>query len=123
MTYNKSLSPPGLKMELFINQEQYVANLATEAGIKVLIHKRGSMPFPEDKGIVILPGQSTSVGVKQVSNLIGCHCMFAWELFKLIPGILSYYLCRQNYNHPLRICTIYFSVHSHAFIVKPSPFL
>ncbi|KAK3768071.1 hypothetical protein RRG08_045889 [Elysia crispata] len=56
----------GLKMELFINQHEYVANLATEAGIRVLIHKRGSMPFPEDKGITIMPGRSTSVGIKQL---------------------------------------------------------
>ena len=55
-------------MELFINQHEYVANLATEAGIRVLIHKRGSMPFPEDKGITIMPGRSTSVGIKQVGN-------------------------------------------------------
>lgn len=56
----------GLKMQLFLNQKEYVANLAAEAGIKVLIHKRGSMPFPEDKGITIMPGRSTSVGMREV---------------------------------------------------------
>ena len=55
-------------MELFLNQDQYVANLATEAGIKVLIHQRGTMPFPEDQGITIMPGRSTSVGIKQVGK-------------------------------------------------------
>ena len=57
-------------MELFLDQDQYVANLATEAGVKVLIHKRGSMPFPEDKGVTIMPGRSTSVGIEQVKETI-----------------------------------------------------
>ncbi|GFS05171.1 amiloride-sensitive sodium channel subunit beta-like [Elysia marginata] len=56
----------GLKMELFLNQKEYVANLATEAGIRVLVHRRGSMPFPEDTGMTIMPGRSTSVGIKQL---------------------------------------------------------
>ncbi|GFO34208.1 amiloride-sensitive sodium channel subunit gamma [Plakobranchus ocellatus] len=56
----------GLKMELFINQQVYVANLATEAGARVVIHKRGSMPFPEDNGISVMTGRSTSIGINQV---------------------------------------------------------
>ena len=55
-------------MELFIDQEQYVANLATEAGVKVVIHDRGSMPFPEDAGMSIIPGRSTSIGLRKVSH-------------------------------------------------------
>ncbi|RUS89854.1 hypothetical protein EGW08_002384 [Elysia chlorotica] len=56
----------GLKMSLFVDQKQYVANLATEAGVRVLIHKRGSMPFPEENGITVMPGRSTSIGIKQL---------------------------------------------------------
>ncbi|GFO34209.1 amiloride-sensitive sodium channel subunit gamma [Plakobranchus ocellatus] len=56
----------GLKMELFINQDEYVANLATEVGARIVIHKRGSMPFPEDKGVTVMPGHATSIGMKQM---------------------------------------------------------
>ncbi|CAG5120526.1 unnamed protein product, partial [Candidula unifasciata] len=57
----------GLRLELFLDQRNYVANLATEAGVRVLIHKKGSMPFPEDEGVSVMPGRSTSIGMKQVS--------------------------------------------------------
>ncbi|KAH9518436.1 Amiloride-sensitive sodium channel subunit beta [Bulinus truncatus] len=56
----------GLVLELFIDQREYVANLAPEAGARVVLHKRGTMPFPEDEGINVMPGTSTSIGIKQV---------------------------------------------------------
>ncbi|CAL1535321.1 unnamed protein product, partial [Lymnaea stagnalis] len=57
----------GLILELFINQGEYVANLAPEAGARVVIHKKGSIPFPEDEGIDVMPGRATSIGIKQHS--------------------------------------------------------
>ncbi|BFY97650.1 hypothetical protein BsWGS_00690 [Bradybaena similaris] len=57
----------GLRLELFLDQQNYVANLATEAGFRVLVHRKGTMPFPEDEGISIMPGRSTSIGMRQVS--------------------------------------------------------
>ncbi|KAK0046492.1 amiloride-sensitive sodium channel subunit beta [Biomphalaria pfeifferi] len=57
----------GLVLELFIDQGQYVANLAPEAGARVVIHKKGTMPFPEDEGIAVMPGQSISIGIRQVT--------------------------------------------------------
>lgn len=56
----------GLKLELFINQRAYVANLATEAGARIVVHKRGTMPFPENNGVSVMPGRSTSIGLHQV---------------------------------------------------------
>lgn len=56
----------GLIMELFINQEEYIANLAPEAGARIIVHKKGTIPFPEDEGISVIPGRSSSIGMKQV---------------------------------------------------------
>ncbi|XP_059174131.1 amiloride-sensitive sodium channel subunit beta-like [Physella acuta] len=57
----------GLILELFINQQEYIANLASEAGARIIIHKKGTIPFPEDEGISVIPGRSSSIGIKQVS--------------------------------------------------------
>ncbi|CAG5133397.1 unnamed protein product [Candidula unifasciata] len=66
--YTKFPGPEyGLRLELFLDQENYVPYLATEAGIRVLVHRKGTMPFPEDEGISIMPGRSTSIGIRQVS--------------------------------------------------------
>lgn len=49
-----------------IEQSEYVADLSEKAGVRVLIHHVGEMPFPEDRGIDILPGRLTSVGIRKV---------------------------------------------------------
>ncbi|KAK3796009.1 hypothetical protein RRG08_015199 [Elysia crispata] len=56
----------GLHLELFIDQKAYVPHLANEAEVRVVIHKRGSIAFPEDKGLSIRPGRSTSIALQQV---------------------------------------------------------
>ena len=56
----------GLKLSFNIEQDEYVPDLSESAGIRVLIHDRGEMPFPEDKGVDISPGRLTSVGIRKV---------------------------------------------------------
>ncbi|XP_071102852.1 epithelial sodium channel subunit gamma-like [Haliotis cracherodii] len=56
----------GLSLELYLDQEEYIPALSPSAGARVLIHPRNSMPFPEDEGISIAPGVSTSVGLRKV---------------------------------------------------------
>ncbi|XP_067664680.1 amiloride-sensitive sodium channel subunit gamma-like [Haliotis asinina] len=65
----------GLSLELYLDQDEYIAALSPSAGARVLIHPRNSMPFPEDEGISITPGVSTSVGLRKVdiSRLIPPH--------------------------------------------------
>ena len=55
-------------MTFNIEQDEYVADLSEKAGVRVLIHSIGEMPFPEDKGIDIAPGRLTSVGIRKVRN-------------------------------------------------------
>ncbi|XP_033750683.1 LOW QUALITY PROTEIN: acid-sensing ion channel 1-like [Pecten maximus] len=56
----------GLVMEFNIEQNEYVESLAPEAGVRVLIHERGSYPIPDDDGFYIAPGFVTSVGIQEV---------------------------------------------------------
>ena len=56
-------------MELNIEQKEYIPALSPDAGIRVLIHKRGTYPFPEDDGFSIPPGHMTSVALEVVSLL------------------------------------------------------
>ena len=51
---------------MFIQQDQYVPALAAEAGVRVLIHPKGTPPFPEDNGLSIPAAHFTSVGLRQV---------------------------------------------------------
>ena len=42
---------------------------STYAGVQVEIHSSDTMPFPEDKGIAISPGQAGFIAVKVVGNI------------------------------------------------------
>ena len=35
-------------------------------GIRVLVHDQNTMPFPEDEGIAVAVGMSTSIGIQMV---------------------------------------------------------
>lgn len=56
----------GLSMELYIEQDEYVPELADTAGVRLVVHPQTSMPFPEDDGVTIAPGTSTSVSLTLV---------------------------------------------------------
>ncbi|XP_052259151.1 amiloride-sensitive sodium channel subunit beta-2-like [Dreissena polymorpha] len=53
----------GLTLELNIEQGQYVPALAQDAGVKIVIHERGTYPIPEDAGLSLPPGMKTSIGL------------------------------------------------------------
>ena len=55
-------------MILNINQEEYTELSGDMAGIRLVVHAQERMPFPEDEGITISPGHSTSIGMRQVSQ-------------------------------------------------------
>ncbi|XP_072255100.1 epithelial sodium channel subunit alpha-like [Pyxicephalus adspersus] len=56
----------GLTMELFIEQNEYISTLSTAAGLRVVLHGQGKMPFPEDEGVNVPPGQESDIGVVKV---------------------------------------------------------
>jgi len=43
-------------------------NAGDTAGVRVVVHSATYMPFPEDEGVTVSPGHSTSIGLQMVSN-------------------------------------------------------
>ena len=56
----------GLELVINIEQEEYIPNLIDGAGAVVVVHTPQRMPFPEDEGVLAMPGQVTSVAITQV---------------------------------------------------------
>ncbi|ELU13552.1 hypothetical protein CAPTEDRAFT_146895 [Capitella teleta] len=56
----------GLHMIINIDQDDYVKEVGDTAGIRMVAHPQTRMPFPEDEGITVSPGHSTSIGLRQV---------------------------------------------------------
>ena len=59
---------PGLTLELFIEQDEYVPELTENAGVRVTIHPQDRMPFPEDDGLLASADFMTMIGVTMVSD-------------------------------------------------------
>ena len=56
----------GLVLQLNIEDDEYLGELSEEAGVRVVLHEPGSMPFPYEEGFSISPGMATSVGLTKV---------------------------------------------------------
>ncbi|XP_060082440.1 amiloride-sensitive sodium channel subunit alpha-like [Ylistrum balloti] len=54
----------GLTLELYLEQDEYVGSLASDAGIRLTVHNQTSMPFPEENGINLAPGFKTGIALK-----------------------------------------------------------
>ncbi|KAH3711513.1 hypothetical protein DPMN_071182, partial [Dreissena polymorpha] len=46
----------------------YVPALAQDAGVKIVIHERGTYPIPEDAGLSLPPGMKTSIGLDKMPS-------------------------------------------------------
>lgn len=53
-------------MILNVQQEEYMPRASETAGVIVVIQDQNTMPFPEDDGISVGPGHSTSIGIQKV---------------------------------------------------------
>ena len=49
-----------------MNQKEYIPVLSQEAGVRVLVTRQRSIPFPVDEGFTVSPGFATSIGLRQV---------------------------------------------------------
>ena len=58
----------GLKLNLFIDSDQYIPQLSHASGARIVIHDQDELAFPDEEGINALPGISTSVGVRKVKD-------------------------------------------------------
>ncbi len=59
-----------MKLIVNVDQEEYLPNVTTKAGVRVLVHPRDSYPFPEDVGIDASVGISTSIGLRKVTSIM-----------------------------------------------------
>ena len=55
----------GLSMRINIQQEDYLKYVSDEAGVRVMLHNQGMMPFPYLEGFSVSPGTATSVGMQK----------------------------------------------------------
>jgi len=56
-----------------LQQDQYVTEVGTTAGLIVLVQSQNLMPFPEDRGKLVSPGYQTEIAVTQVlHNIYAC---------------------------------------------------
>ena len=62
--------PLGLKVVLDIGQQEYIQDVGQSAGAVVVVHNSDQMPFPEDEGILALPGRLTNVAMRRVSQCL-----------------------------------------------------
>jgi hypothetical protein len=53
-------------MELFVELDEYLTDLAEEAGFRITIHDNDEVPFPEVNGFNAPVGLATDVGIRLV---------------------------------------------------------
>jgi len=56
----------GLQLILNVDQSEYLSEGDDAAGMRLVVHEPRRMPFPEDEGLAINPGQTTSIGLQRV---------------------------------------------------------
>ena len=49
-----------------VGQHEYIESVGKQAGAVAVVHDQTRMPFPEDEGILAVPGHVTSVGIRKV---------------------------------------------------------
>jgi len=59
----------GLELTVNIDQYDYVREAGDTAGLRLIVHSADRLPFPEDEGLTISPGQTTSIGLRKVLKL------------------------------------------------------
>ncbi|XP_070563558.1 uncharacterized protein [Ptychodera flava] len=57
----------GLKLTLFVEQDEYLGVFGQSAGVRVTVHPNNQLPWPEDAGMTAKTGAATSFAIKQKS--------------------------------------------------------
>uniref|UniRef100_W5MYE1 Uncharacterized protein n=1 Tax=Lepisosteus oculatus TaxID=7918 RepID=W5MYE1_LEPOC len=93
------LGPTGLTMELSIEQDEYIEQFSQAAGIRLIIHDQKDMPFPEDDGVNIPPGQDSGLNclIEQIKLNVFVRPRPDWQSLKAYFDLDSTY--RAHYKH------------------------
>jgi len=54
----------GLKLVLFVDQDEYVGASSSSAGVRIAIHEPNTIPFPEEHGFDAAAGTSTAFAMR-----------------------------------------------------------
>ncbi|ELT93943.1 hypothetical protein CAPTEDRAFT_185240 [Capitella teleta] len=57
----------GFRLTFNIEQDEYVGDLTSKAGVRVMVHPKTTMPFPENNGVDVAPGVATAIGIRKVN--------------------------------------------------------
>ena len=57
----------GLTLTLFVNQDEYIGDLSSDAGVRIAVHRADQFPFVEDQGFNVGVGQKKSIRIRAVS--------------------------------------------------------
>ena len=57
-------------MTLDVGQYEYIPKIGEAAGVVVVVHPGDQMSFPEDEGVVVLPGHRTGIAIREVSTAL-----------------------------------------------------
>nr|XP_006815636.1 PREDICTED: uncharacterized protein LOC100378515 [Saccoglossus kowalevskii] len=60
----------GLKITLYLEQNEYIPIFGQTAGVRVLIHPPDVAPFPENNGITVPPGFKSSFAIRRLQSLV-----------------------------------------------------
>ncbi|XP_012942491.1 degenerin mec-10-like [Aplysia californica] len=55
----------GLILELDVEQSEYL-DTTESVGFKIVVNPQDTIAFPEDQGLIVMPGTSTNIGLKKV---------------------------------------------------------
>lgn len=58
-----------LRLILNVEQDDYVATLNGDAGVKIAVHPQGEPPLPDSEGIAVPPGRQAFIGLKKATFL------------------------------------------------------
>ena len=72
----------GLQLQLKVNQSDYIATFAGDAGIKVAVHPQSEPPLPDELGIAVPPGNNAFISFRKrtVGDDTGINCRQAHDI-------------------------------------------
>ncbi len=77
----------GVSFLLNVDQDEYLTSIDDVAGLVAVIHDQNTVPFPEDEGLTVHPGELLSIGVRKV-NRYYYWCKLANDLHRVHESVV-----------------------------------
>ena len=76
----------GLQLQLKVDQSDYIATFAGDAGLKIAVHPQSEPPLPDELGVAVPPGSNAFISFKK-RTLTMKQELIAGKHMKLVTGI------------------------------------